>query len=843
MPHRRRLLFAWLGFSRDSTCIRSKAFGISAFLQELNPPGGTSLFLSLCNWNLASPGAACAMAKFPVAAPEANCAREECAGSAYQSGEYINWNKSSIMSDGKEWATLSPEEFTQLQKYIDFFIVPCSTDSSKKVQDVLKEFYGEGTLSQHRQGDLVDFEGFKLFLKTYLEAEEISDALCCHLFMSFQTTAGQTTKEPASGFVCVNDVSCYFSLLEGGRPEDKLEFTFKLYDKDGNGLLDNSEVDRIITQMMRVAEYLDWDVTELKPILQEMMREIDYDSSGTVSLSEWLRGGATTVPLLVLLGLEAGASIPPLPFGSQTSYPLSLFLNCRLSPLLQTMKDDGQHLWRLKHFNRPVYCNVCETLLLGLRKQGLRCTCLLCLSTAGSWAGVGFNIFDNWLVCKYIVHERCARKAPLSCISTYAKNRRDTNIHDECLSLMPSTCDCGTLRDHILPPSAIYPVVLERQNSQKNGTPSDEPAQPFTTPEGQALRIIPLPDTHPLLVFVNPKSGGKQGERVLRKFQYLLNPRQVYNLLKGGPGPGLNFFRDIPNFHKANLPSRPPVAVLPLGTGNDLARCLRWGGGYDGENLVKILKDIEASNIIQMDRWSVQVMPDNPDEKGDPVPYEIINNYFSIGVDASIAHRFHVMREKYPEKFNSRMKNKLWYFEFATSETIFATCKKLKECLSIECCGQSLDLSGALSGIAVLNIPSMHGGSNLWGETKRPLGEAAARSTAGGAAQPQVITEAEILKNCVQDLSDRRMEVVGLEGVFEIGQIYTGLKNAGTRLAKCSEITLRTFKHLPMQIDGEPWMQAPCTIRITHKNQAPMLIAPPPRSSSFFGLKKGPQET
>ncbi|NXF12334.1 DGKA kinase, partial [Smithornis capensis] len=648
--------------------------------------------------------------------------------------------------------------------------------------------------------------------------------------------------------VCLSDVSCYFSLLEGGRPKDKLEFTFKLYDKDGNGILDSSEVDRIITQMMRVAQYLDWDVTELKPILQEMMREIDYDGSGTVSLGEWLQGGITNIPLLVLLGLEGD------------------------------MKDDGQHLWRLKQFSRPAFCNVCASLLVGLRKQGLRCS-----------------------LCRFTVHERCARRAPLNCISTYAKSRKEARvqahvwvkggcdgtkcsecqrkirsfqsltglhcvwchrkIHEECQSLVPPACDCGTLRDHVLPPAAIYPVLLVSG-----------------VLEGLLGKgcVSPLPDTHPLLVFVNPKSGGKQGERVLRKFQYLLNPRQVYNLQKGGPTPGLNFFWNVPNFRilvcggdgtvgwildaidKANLPHRPPVAVLPLGTGNDLARCLRWGGGeqgravwaglpphpltpycipqlpsttgYAGEDLGRILRELESGSVVQMDRWRLEVLPQDPAAKGDPVPYGIINNYFSIGVDASIAHRFHVMREKYPEKFNSRMKNKLWYLEFATSETLFSTCKKLKEHLSMEVGGTPLELRSGLEGLAVLNIPSTHGGSNLWGDTRRAPGPRL--------EQPLNIVDAETLKSCVQDLGDGRLEVVGLEGVLEMGQIYTGLKSAGTRLATCSEITLKTLKALPMQVDGEPWMQLPCTIRITHKNQVPMLMAAPSRSYSFFGTKK-----
>ncbi|XP_047419768.1 diacylglycerol kinase gamma isoform X2 [Sciurus carolinensis] len=743
----------------------------------------------------------------------------------------------------EQWVSLTPEEFDQLQKYSEY--------SSKKIKDVLTEFNEGGSLKQYGPHEPVSYDVFKLFMRAYLEVD-LPQPLSTHLFLAFSQKPrhetpdhpkeGASSSEPSgpdsnvqnadngakadeacapdtdskmvekqvpaknqvaatplgapaalssspdSPVVFLKDVVCYLSLLETGRPQDKLEFMFRLYDSDENGLLDQAEMDRIVNQMLHIAQYLEWDPTELRPILKEMLQGMDYDQDGFVSLQEWVHGGMTTIPLLVLLGMDDAGS-----------------------------KGDGRHAWTLKHFKKPTYCNFCHIMLMGVRKQGLCC-----------------------IYCKYTVHERCVSKNIPGCVKTYSKAKRSGEFHRKCE--LSTLCDGGELRDHILLPTSICPVTRDRQGGKSDGS---------VATKGELVmqyKIIPTPGTHPLLVLVNPKSGGRQGERILRKFHYLLNPKQVFNLDNGGPTPGLNFFRDTPDFRvlacggdgtvgwildcidKANFAKHPPVAVLPLGTGNDLARCLRWGGGYEGGSLTKILKDIEQSPLVMLDRWYLEVIPREEVENGDQVPYSIMNNYFSIGVDASIAHRFHMMREKHPEKFNSRMKNKLWYFEFGTSETFAATCKKLHDHIELECDGVEVDLSNIfLEGIAILNIPSMYGGTNLWGETKK--NRAVIRESR------KSITDPKELKFCVQDLSDQLLEVVGLEGAMEMGQIYTGLKSAGRRLAQCSSVTIRTNKLLPMQVDGEPWMQPCCTIKITHKNQAPMMMGPP-QKSSFFSLRR-----
>lgn len=140
-------------------------------------------------------------------------------------------------------------------------------------------------------------------------------------------------------------------------------------------------------------------------------------------------------------------------------------------------------------------------------------------------------------------------------------------------------------------------------------------------------------------------------------------------LVCGGDGTIGWVLQCLDNVGQDSLCSNPPCAIVPLGTGNDLARVLRWGPGYTGaEDPLSILRDVIEAEDIRLDRWTVVFRPqEGPESDGadgvkksqiqeseDNAQIFVMNNYFGIGLDADLCYAFHTEREHNPEKFNSR---------------------------------------------------------------------------------------------------------------------------------------------------------------------------------------------
>ncbi len=47
----------------------------------------------------------------------------------------------------------------------------------------------------------------------------------------------------------------------------------------------------------------------------------------------------------------------------------------------------------------------------------------------------------------------------------------------------------------------------------------------------------------------------------------------------------------------------PALAILPLGTGNDLARTFGWGGGFNNEPLYDFIYKVISGKIVKLDRY------------------------------------------------------------------------------------------------------------------------------------------------------------------------------------------------------------------------------------------------
>ncbi|CAD5210333.1 unnamed protein product [Bursaphelenchus okinawaensis] len=403
-----------------------------------------------------------------------------------------------------------------------------------------------------------------------------------------------------------------------------------------------------------------------------------------------------------------------------------------------------------------------------------------------------------------------------------------------CFSLtrFEEKCDRGALRDMILPPSWLLRLSHQRK---RHGKATKKPARrkyrPFIVKPMDASIAGP---SQPLLVFVNPKSGGNKGSKALHTLCWLLNPRQVFDItaLKG-PKYGLEMFRKVgtqlrilvcggdgtvgwvlSTLDQLNWAAYPPMALMPLGTGNDLSRCMGWGGMFSDEPLAELLNAvIHETSVTYLDRWKLDVTPNNNQNVSDTsshddpalsdavtssLPLTVMNNYFSIGADAHVALQFHHSRSANPSMLNSRFKNRIAYGGLGTIDLFKRTWKDLSEFITIECDG--VDITHKIREfkfhcVLFHNISYYAGGTIPWGSDSNE----------------------EWLK---PSSCDGKIEVLGFT-TATLAALQMGGK--GERIAQCSKVRVVTLKPIPMQVDGEPCLLAPSIIRMNFHSKVPML--------------------
>uniref|UniRef100_A0A8D3E997 Diacylglycerol kinase n=1 Tax=Scophthalmus maximus TaxID=52904 RepID=A0A8D3E997_SCOMX len=487
----------------------------------------------------------------------------------------------------------------------------------------------------------------------------------------------------------------------------------------------------------------------------------------------------------------------------------------------------GMHNWYACSHARPTFCNVCREALPGVTSHGLSCEvckfkahkrCAVRSTNNCKWttlASVGNDIMEDeegvpmphqWLEGNLPVSAKC-----VVCDKNCGSVRRLQDwrclwckdiVHNSCKEQMGKVCPLGQYRVSIIPPTAL------------NSIDSDG-----------FWKATSASCSSPLLVLVNSKSGDNQGVKFLRKFRQLLNPAQVFDLMNGGPELGLRLFQKFVTFRilvcggdgsvgwvlseldKLNLHKQCQLGVLPLGTGNDLARVLGWGGLCDDDaQLLQILEKLERATTKMLDRTQTfrlqeekKLEREEGKKSGLKVRKCVMNNYFGIGLDAKISLEFNNKRDEHPKKCSSRTKNMMWYGVLGTKELVQKTYKNLEQRVQLECDGVPMPLP-SLQGLAVLNIPSYAGGINFWGGTKEDNNFGA------------------------PSFDDKKLEVVAVFGSMQMAMSRV-INLQHHRIAQCRQvkITILGEEGVPVQVDGEAWIQPPGIVQIVHKNRAQML--------------------
>lgn len=390
----------------------------------------------------------------------------------------------------------------------------------------------------------------------------------------------------------------------------------------------------------------------------------------------------------------------------------------------------------------------------------------------------------------------------------------------------------------------------------------------------------------PVLAFINSKSGGQLGSELLKSYRVLLSPKQVFDLSEATPDKVLHTFLSTLERLKDSgdkiaesilssfkiivaggdgtagwllgvvgdlkLTHPPPIATVPLGTGNNLPFSFGWGKKNPGTDLVsvnKFLFQVFNATPMNIDSWHVVMKMVTPGSV-EPVklphslhPFRKVSesdalheagsqtfrggfwNYFSIGMDAQVAYEFHRRRQEHPELFKKQIVNQGAYAMIGVTQGWFlANCthpssKNINQLGTIfiqnnnEGKWKRLHISKRIRSIVMLNLPSFSGGLNPWG------------NPSDSKSRQRKLTRAYV--------NDGLIELVGFRDGWH-GLALLTPNGHGTRIAQAHKVRIEfhqgSASETYMRMDGEPWLQplpaddkSDTIIEITHLRQAVML--------------------
>lgn len=293
------------------------------------------------------------------------------------------------------------------------------------------------------------------------------------------------------------------------------------------------------------------------------------------------------------------------------------------------------------------------------------------------------------------------------------------------------------------------------------------------------------------LVFViNPASGGRSGERLAVRLAAACGPEAVHNLRR------TQLSSLIERLERAGQPAavvacggdgtasavggaliavgarHTALGLIPLGTGNDLARVLGWHALASDEALEPRLAALSGAAERRLDGWRVV----------GPGFDRTWFNYWSIGADARTAWRFDRLRRRRPWLLRTPAINRVAYALLGAVDR-----------------GPHLPVLGAggrplpawAAALVLASIPSYAGGVCL---------------------APGI------------DPADGRLEVFALGAQIAMGLVAARLRRPRL-IDRAPGWELALARPVPMQVDGEPLIAVAGHYRCRHAGTIGVLVA------------------